>query len=882
MKNKSLKAKIAAALSLVPLVGAHAKTFAMDPARDTTLTQENTKENTNIENTKLLGNEEKDLNNDTTKIKTETTSAEGSVASGGNSVVEKSDLGVSSDAKRKSLLDVLQLIDQEVSSNRDILQGVMTDMNDPSHDDLVSNPAVMSLRDTLDRQFNTFDSIQNEVNSLSLSIYNTDTNLDDSSISTKIVDLDRRNLANITSAKSVQERWQTISKMLKNKKEKDKIKEELAKRNALNQINGRIGLILTDCKTMMGDLKKLDPAVTADTQAQLDSIQANVKEIKSRIVNPRRMTLNAVLNLADQVKMHFQDTQALKQNLNEMIVAMSKVTSERVIRAELSRLSTIKKKVDVKLQVVLEERIMTPEQYKRLTDIKNTINGLFSDARSTLENKLRSLDAAGSAYDECPASSKLEWHNLVNTTVKKINAQTKAWDATMEDVRNDEILRKTWDPVEGTQLLHDKMASDCAEIRNSKDLNVREKTLAIARHINKVQPGTGTALLPVIRSFLDPSKTTNITDQFGNIVPDRLAPYSFQLTGLGGTGKTSGAILVAEAFGADHIIIASNDLKDQNAFNKAKNNLIAKLNSPSKKPVLVIFDEVDTGTCVATDAAGNRIVKRRNSVAEDVNPSNRPVLDVNGNPARAGTWKFKYKDGPTFGEQNAKINAESKFGMGSPALSSHLQRDERGFVNFSEFIRLLDSGPNGKVLGVLSTSNYRLDQMPAEVGRRIAPTGNEVFVNPPSAKNLADIIQVRFPGLSFSDGYGVKEGAELIGKQAFRYSWTAPKLITNLNQLANAIKDSTDPTVAIPCKGLCKLIAKAETFQNIVDDAKTKKQQRELKAKRAAAQAAETEATGRTDFDSNEITEEERLALERGADDDVTLGFDELLNENGV
>jgi hypothetical protein len=358
----------------------------------------------------------------------------------------------------------------------------------------------------------------------------------------------------------------------------------------------------------------------------------------------------------------------------------------------------------------------------------------------------------------------------------------------------------------------------------------------------------------------------NVTDEFGNIVADRLAPYSFQLTGIGGSGKTSGAKLLAEAFGADVIVVGANDLKDQNAFNLKKNELVTKMGASSKRPVLVIFDEVDTGTCVVTDAAGNRL----NQGTNDSAVQNRQVLNLNGTPAQLGTWKFKYKDGATGADRQTPNGGRSKLSAAT-TLSSHLQRDERGFVNFSEFIRILDQGPNGKVLGIVSTSNYRLDQMPGEVARRIAPTGNEIYVSKPSARNLSDIIKIRFPALSFSDGYGIKEGAELIGEQAFRYNWTAPKLITNLNQLANAIKDSSDPKCALPCKSFCKFIAGTIDFQQVVDESKAIKQELELKSKRDSVKKQMNAALADTGSADNLVTEQELKALEEEQETDREL-----------
>lgn len=120
--------------------------------------------------------------------------------------------------------------------------------------------------------------------------------------------------------------------------------------------------------------------------------------------------------------------------------------------------------------------------------------------------------------------------------------------------------------------------AECSRIINDHSKDLSQKTTQIGKLVERRYPGMGNQLLFTISSFL--KKLLGISEETPKIL------YT-------GPERDYAVKILTEIFDVDIFIITAEQLRDQVLFEQRKQELNALIQSPSKRKILIINQDID-------------------------------------------------------------------------------------------------------------------------------------------------------------------------------------------------------------------------------------------------------------------------------------------------
>jgi hypothetical protein len=693
--------------------------------------------------------------------------------------------------------------------------------------------------------------------------------------------------------KNLSESWDGLVPELRERARKDADSERIGRQAAIRSAKVKINKVRNIISEVTLGIKS---SSTNPTYSSLFSgHSAALRQLSDRMTSletalTKSKTLAGCRALEDQAEGHVKEALELRSRYDNIVRAMSEVTYYSEFKRFETVLKQCQKTANETCSMNIDARIMTDDQRDALNNVVSEIRRILSEARSKLLDEKSRVKSANhnSLMVKITKEDKDKYNALVNQAVDDVNSQILTWASVLSSIQEDDLQRATWDYAEHQSIRRKTMVTTCQRILKNPDMPQNSKVSAIAAAINEFRPGQGTILVPLISAYLKwtSGQSRRVTDDLGRgslsedlagfgrsegsaksllhrrirsdmnyagePVQNSKAPLMWLLSGPGGLGKTDGALNLAAALGAIPIIIRGEDLSGPIAYE----NLMTRIHAAEERAkiahrrIAFIFDEVDVATCVSTDSGGRSLeynpeedggtkVKKPSRTAEDVSFRKNWTLKLPGQ-GRNGAYDDSY------GRKTV------------PALkgTGFLRRRNETFQWYSKTMEYIDRSLSPDLFAFsVGTSNYRLSQMPGEVARRISPAKLERVHDFPTAKQMSQIVRAGVPSLTFSDGYTFDEGVARIGELSEKYRWKADEVVSNILQLASAVRNPADTTCSIPCGVVCKLISGAYSFPEAVEE--TKRIDSRLKSIAAQRARAKSGANELREVDSDAETDDE-------------------------
>jgi len=607
---------------------------------------------------------------------------------------------------------------------------------------------------------------------------------------------------------------------------------------------------------------------------KVQKLENNINKLESSLGRVSKMPLPACRSLEDQARAFLKQSESIKERLGSIVNQTSRETYYSKLNELEDNLIKSRDEAASSTQMRIEARVMTSEQRAGLLAVRSSIRDIIDNAMKTLNSEREAIKASNNNSLMVPISIEEidRLTNIVDDATDAVSSQLITWDMILDKVRADDVARASWDPARLDDINSEKMCSTSLAALNNPNLPIRKKVGVIANAINAYKPGLGTLLLPVVRAMVEARENGGATklrsvfmdeegtNGLGEAVHNSKSPLMWVFSGIGGGGKTTGAIVLAEAFGYVPFVMTPSDFSTLQNYQALRVRLSGALQQAHarKTKITFILDEADVATCVQTDASGRSIDGLGDS-GEPSNMAGRTRMLSN----TKGKWNFKLPGsqgivaGP--GGKAAQSSEDSAF---RPVA---LRRKGEAFGFLSDLMRFIDT----RILprdfgGFFSTSNRPLLEWPDEVWRRLSPGRLEKVFSKPTAKQLAAIVRCNVPNLLFSDGYSFDEGTDLIGKQAEKFGWKADDTVAAIRQIASAVRKPAEKTCSIPCKTICRLFAGELDFQGAISQ--TKRINSELERNEIRENKSKNQIPGFDDEMSDAETDVEEDSA--GLDDD--------------
>ena len=607
---------------------------------------------------------------------------------------------------------------------------------------------------------------------------------------------------------------------------------------------------------------------------KIQQVENNINKLEATLGRFGNMPLPACRALEDQARAYLKQAESIKERLGSIVNQVTRETYYSKLNDLEDNLLKCRDEAASVTQMRIEARVMTSEQRAGLLAVRSSIRDIIDNAMKSLDSERAAIKASNNNSLMVPISieESVRLSSLVDGAIDAVSSQILTWDAILTKVRIDDVARVSWDPARLDDINSEKMCTTCLAALNNPNLSIRKKVEIIANAINAYKPGLGTLLLPVIRAMVEARENGGAaklgsvfmdeegTNGLGEAVHNSKSPLMWVFSGIGGGGKTTGAIVLAKAFGYVPFIMTPSDFSTLQNYQALRVRLSGALQQARarKTKITFILDEADVATCVQTDAAG-RSIEGFGDSGEPSNMSGRTRMLSN----TKGKWNFKLPGsqgglaGP--GGKASQSNDDSAF---RPVA---LRRKGEAFGFLSDLMRFVDT----RILprdfgGFFSTSNRPLLEWPDEVWRRLSPGRLEKVFSKPTAKQLAAIVRCNVPNLLFSDGYSFDEGTDLIGRQAEKFGWKADDTVAAIRQIASAVRKPAEKTCSIPCKTICKLFAGELDFQGAISQ--TKKINSELERNEIRENKSRNQIPGFDDGMSDAETDVEEDAIDLNDD----------------
>lgn len=590
---------------------------------------------------------------------------------------------------------------------------------------------------------------------------------------------------------------------------------------------------LNDLENSLQIAVNMDPAMDALYAHIRESVKKVINDLNhldSQLANTRSLTIQTLQSMKESSQLCEDNTSKLKADFGKIQAKSNSDSYANVLTDLGARVMKTELSCENVTRMNIRKRTMSDSQRQSLLQVKEELKKLFDSVKQEIQAVRDNASASRSLSKAMPTSVRRKLEDLVSETLGESADHIRTWGRTIAAIESDDELRSQWNPQEMHRIMKQRMTRKCYDILTNNSWNISKKVKAIVAEINNVQPGTGTMVESVVRGILEYlSKGTPLTS-VGEAVKGNLSGRSWMFTGEGGTGKSTAAELLAAAFNVKLVSINGGDLQSRSKVARIIRDLTA-LTKPQTNPenlvnFMVLIDEVDTGTCIATDYGGRTLNHQKGNaapVADDYDDEDAPPVgsyaDVDAAPSVGQLKKWTLKTRKVRNKGAAPLANRIK-DKNNESMDTTLLRNPDGFGGLSKIYELLDRNTQSNMWGFFSTSNFNRQAMPEEVARRLSPDTHEVAFRKPLKKEFIEIINKKMPNLSFSDGYDKSEGAAKIAEQAEKNGLSAAELLSTITPIANAVRKPGDTSCALPAIGICQLLSGSITEGELISDAR--------------------------------------------------------------